>query len=195
MIINHFEDLINRVNIDIEQSIENYNEDQMLGKLKCFRIGNRNIIDNSGIDLEYFDSNESSEKTIKWSEETTVIDYLNQVRQKTIDELKKAQEDSLGYLKLCDLDELRKDSKNSEEMKSRLFAEKFYFQVLYKHRQNQISWVFNLYTLVVDFYLSQSEINYLEYLFNCEENKIRKSSSDCVIFDDVRFQVFYEIFY
>ena len=35
---------------------------------------------------------------IEWTESTKVIDYLNQVRQRTIVELKKAQEDSLEQI-------------------------------------------------------------------------------------------------
>jgi hypothetical protein len=164
-IINHFDNLINRIDIDIEQPFEKFKEDQMLGELKCFPVENRNIKRYYLIDLEYFDSNESSEnnkceEVIKWSESTKVIDYLNQIRQRTIEELRKAQEDSLEYLKSksCDLNQLR-ESKDDEEMKSLLFADKFYFQVLYKH---QDSWVFNLYTIIVDFYLSQPDINFLE---------------------------------
>ena len=97
---------------------------------------------------------------IEWTESTKVIDYLNQVRQRTIGELKKAQEDSLEYLKSKsrDLNHV-KELKDIEEMKSRLFADKFYFQVLYK-RHN--FWVFNLFTIVADFYLTPFEISFLE---------------------------------
>ena len=84
---------------------------------------------------------------------------MNQVRQSTIDELRKAQEDSLEYLKSksCDLNHI-KESKDVEEMKSRLFADKFYFQVLFKHQNCS---VFNLFTIVTDFYLTPSEIRFL----------------------------------
>ena len=101
-----------------------------------------------------------SDESSEWSESTKVIDYLNQIRQRTIDELKKAQEESLKYLKSnsCDLNQL-KESRGVEEMKSRLFANKFYFQVLLKH---QNCWVFNLYTTVSDKYLNPSKISFLE---------------------------------
>ena len=54
--------------------------------------------------LEYSELNKSSEKKkceadIEWSESTKVIDYLNQVREITIEELGKAKEDSLNCLK------------------------------------------------------------------------------------------------
>lgn len=35
-IINYFDNLINQVDIDIEQCIKKYNEDRVIGKLKCF---------------------------------------------------------------------------------------------------------------------------------------------------------------
>ena len=167
-IINHFDNLINRVDIDIDQSIEKYKEDQFIGELKCFPLHHRNSVEYNGFDINYFDKNESSQtnKVIEWSESTKVIDYLNQVRQKTIDELRKAQEDSLEYLKSksCDLNQLR-DSTDVEEMKSRLFSDKFYFQVFYKPcvvGKDQYSWVFSLYTIFVDFYLSPFEIDFFK---------------------------------
>ena len=167
-IINHFDNLIHQIDIDIEQSIEKYKDNQSLEQLNYFRVKERELINKGGsIYFEYFDLNESSqiEEVIEWSESTKVIEYLNQVRQRTIEQLRKAQEDSLEYLKSksCDINQL-KNSKDIEEMKSRLFADKFYFQVLYKPHNEayQDLWIFNLYTFVVDFYLSPSEIKFLE---------------------------------
>ena len=165
-IINHFDELTNRVDIEFDQLIEKFKKNQSLGDLKCFQVVNR-IVRNKSY-LEYFDSNESSQenKCDEWSESTKVIDYLNQVRQRTINELSKAQEDSIEYLKTksCDLNQL-KDVSDIEEMRSRLFADKFYFQVLYKplEKRYQDAWVFDLFTIVVDFYLSPSDIKFLEY--------------------------------
>jgi hypothetical protein len=184
-IINHFDELINRIDIDIEESIEKY-KDQSLGmKLKFFRMQGRNHIIHQRkyyeSKIKYFDCNESSSQTnssqsetvIEWSESTKVVDYLTQVRQKTIAELRKAEEESLEYLKSesCNLKHL-KESKDVEEMKSRLFADKFYFQVHFhvlhpslftKPKEIiELSWIFHLFTIVVDFYMSQSEIKFLE---------------------------------
>ena len=165
-IINHFDNLIHQIDIDIEESIKKYKENKFLGELNIFTVEKRDSRKYYLVNIAYFDLNESSqtmsESMIEWSESTKVIDYLNQVRQKTIDELRKAQEDSLEYLKSksCNLDHI-KESKDVEEMRSRLFADKFYFQVLYKPKYQE-SWVFNLFTIVADFYLSQSDINLLE---------------------------------
>ena len=165
-IINHFDELINRIDIDIEESIKKYKDDQLLGDLIFFPIENRNVRKHYDFDLEFFDSNKSSQdknfdSVIGWSKSTKIIDYLNIIRQRTIEDLRRAQEDNLEYLKsksISDLNQLR-ESKDAEEMKSRLFADKFYFQVLKKH---QDLWVFSLFTIVVDFYLPPSYINLLE---------------------------------
>ena len=165
VIINHFDELINRVDIELDQSIEKFNENQSFGELKCFQVENRIVRKN--YNLKYFDSNESSQEIIDclWSKSTNVIDYLKHVRQRLIDELTEAQEDSLEYLnsKSCDLNQL-KDVTDIDEMRNRLFADKFYFQVLYKPQEKryQDAWVFDLFTIVVDFYLSHSDIKFLE---------------------------------
>lgn len=134
-IINYFDKLINRVDIDIEYSIKKSKTNQVLGDFKYFSVRDRQFWQHGKYLLKYVDSsNESSEKEAaieEWSESTKIIDYLNQVRQRTIDELRKAQEDSLEYYKSNsrDLNQLISNPYDLEEMKSRLFADKFYFQV------------------------------------------------------------------
>ena len=167
-IINHFDGLIHQIDIDIEESIKNYKENQILGELECFPVENRtvgNIFKKENFDSNELAKNNKFERVNEWSESTKVSDYLNQVRQRTIEELRKVQEDSLECLKSrsSNLDQI-KESKDAEEMKCRLFADKFYFQVLFKPYKNeiQISWVYNLYTIVLDFYLSPLDINFLE---------------------------------
>jgi hypothetical protein len=163
-IINHFDKLINRVDIDIETCLEKYNENQVLGELKCFHAKNRYIRENQDVVLVFFNSRKQILKNEyegenNWSESTKVVDYLNQVRMRTIEELRKAQEDSLEYFKsnssqfntITDL----------EEFKRRFFAEKYYFQVLYKDDE-KYGWIFNLYTFVTDFYMSPSDIELLQ---------------------------------
>ena len=45
--------------------------------------------------------------------------------------------------------------------------EKFFFQILYKPDDPKYlePWIFNLYTFIIDFYMSPADINLLEYLF------------------------------
>ena len=153
-IINYFDYLMSRIDNDIRKSIDKYKDDPFLGELECYQIKKRKFIKKSDFfDFEYFESTESSEDDNtfdEWSQSTKVIDYLYQIRQRTVDELRKAQQESLEYLKCesCDLD--------------RLFADKFYFQVFFKPHEKDISWVFNLYTFVTDFFLTPSEIKILE---------------------------------
>ena len=105
-IINHFDSLINRVDIDIEEAIGKYSEEQVLSELKCFEIEKRNVKSLERFSLDYFDSTESEkdiqyrETVDEWPESMKVIDYLNRIREKTIDELTKAQQDTLSHYKL-----------------------------------------------------------------------------------------------
>ena len=54
------------------------------------------------------------------------------------------------------------ESTDIDEMKSQLFANNFFFQILYKPRGERFSWVFDLYTFAIDFYLSPTQIKCLE---------------------------------
>ena len=94
-IINHFDQLINRVDIDIEKSLKNHSQDQNLADLD---IKSRNTICLKPLQFRYFDSFKSSvekkEESVElWPESTKVVDYLKQVRMRTIEELRKEQED------------------------------------------------------------------------------------------------------
>ena len=118
-IINHFDNLINRVDIDIDFCLKQYTEESF-----------------------------------------QAIDYLNQIRMRTIEELKKEQEETLEKYKLNSArfkSELS-EGKSIEELRKELFDEKFYFQV----KTKQQIWAFSLFTLVTDFYMSQSDIELLE---------------------------------
>ena len=159
-IINHFDELINRVDYDIEECLEKYNENQVLGELKCFNK-RRNFGENEDFILTLFHSNNLALKNEyqgdnNWSESTKVVDYLNQIRMRTIEELRKAQEDSLEYFK-SNSSQFNKIT-DLEEFKRRFFAEKYYFQVIYKRDRG----IFNLYTFDTDFYMSPSDIDNLQ---------------------------------
>ena len=194
-IINHFDNLIHRVDIDIEECLEKYNENQVFGDLKCFKSFKKNEMKtkrkrNPEISYESFELNESSlnksyefecswlnqvkkidERLFKsrinensdeleyikiyktvdlWSESTKVVDYLNQIRTRTIDELRKAQEEALKIYK-----------PQSDGLKNQSFQDKFYFQVLYTQSE-PYEWVFKLFTFVTDFYMSSDDISLLE---------------------------------
>ena len=127
-IINHFDDLIQRVDIDIEESLERYNENQVLGELDLFKIEERKkgCEKDSGFKVELFES-ESDQKVDQWSESTKVVDYLNQIRMKTIEELRNQQKESVENSSR--FKSLINSDLTNEEKRSELFAEKFSFQV------------------------------------------------------------------
>ena len=172
-IVNYFDEMIHQVDIDIEDALENSNiENQVLGNLKCFTQYNRERINefeyNPFNNFNLFEPKQNIENQTfnLWSESTKVIDYLNQVRMKTIEKLKKAQDEAFEYYKLNSsrfsyLKEM-KDEEKLEELKSQLFAEKFYFQIRLKNEYFN-KWIFKLFTFVTDFYMSPSDINTLEY--------------------------------
>ena len=138
-----FDELINQVDIDIKDALKNYNENQVLGESikENFEI---NILSFS--DYEYLDfirltqssENDNNNKTRTltfFSESTKVVDYLNQIRMRTIEELRKAQEEALDAYKLNSsrfnyLKEINEEEK-IEALKSQLFSENFYFQIRY----------------------------------------------------------------
>ena len=167
-LIDHFDNLINRVDIDIEECLEKYN-DQVLGDF--FQVKNRKnrkIVKNSKFILNYHDCIQSSQTNNKqtteiWPESTKVVDYLSQIRMRTIEELRKEQKDSVenssqfNYLRVSISDENKK-----EELKNQLFADRFYFQVKITGAEYKNHCFFNLFTFVTDFYMSQSDIDLLE---------------------------------
>jgi hypothetical protein len=176
-IMNHFDNLINRVDIDIEEAVGKYSEEQVLSQLKCFEIEQRNLKSIDNFSLKCFESTES-EKPIRyqtvdqWPDSMKVIDYLNRIREKTISELRKAQEDTLSNYQLnssrfkSNGHQLNGEM-NMDEMRSQVLNENFYYQVLYKPDNPKYAepWIFSLYTFISDFYMSPDDINLLECVF------------------------------
>ena len=62
-IINHFDNLIHQIDINIDQTIEKYKEDQVLGELDCFPVENRTFTGNFSSSIDYFDTYESSKNS------------------------------------------------------------------------------------------------------------------------------------
>ena len=168
-IINHFDNLINRVDIDIDNCLEKYNKELLKDLLKKSRIDRTSFLIkmqafNSQFKVITYDtinwSKDPNQTVNIWSKSTKVIDYLKQIRMRTIDELKKEQEQTLEKYKLNSerFKSERNGDKSTEELRRELFEEKFYFQIQIK----QPIWAFKLFTFVIDFYMSQSEIESLE---------------------------------
>ena len=152
-ITNHFDRLIDRVDIHFEEQLEKYNGNRFLDEKarSDFEDSEESYV--KGYTLEFFDSYESSlvkkyqEDGQHWSESTKVVDYLKQVRMRTVEELKKEMENCLEYYE-----------SNTEKNLEELFANKHCFQLAYKPIDSNFSWFFDLYTVITDFYLTESDM-------------------------------------
>ena len=167
-IINHFDELIQRVDIEIEETLKKYNDNPVLEELDSIQIKNNNDELKMGFRfmIEFFESYKSSDENENkpldlWSnlKSAKIIDYLNQIRMRTIEELRKEQEDK--SINSSRFNSLINSELTKEEKKSEIFADKFYFQVKFT-RPDTKSTIFNLFTFVTDFYMSQSQIDLLE---------------------------------
>ena len=166
-IINHFDNLINRIDIDIDSSLEKYNEvQQLLSEILKSSEKDRLDFKDRYFDMgvKFSETIESSNQNLEsWTESTKLVDYLKQIRMQTIRKLKNAQEETLEYYKLNSerFKSEQTKEKNIEELRCELFAEKFYFQVNFNQSENKF-WPFNVFTFVTDFYISQSYIDSFE---------------------------------
>ena len=131
-IINHFDNLIQQIDIECEECLKRYNENQVIGELECFKVEKRKIEKNFSF-LVYFcePTSEKKQRTEEiWPESTKVVDYLSQVRTRSIEKLRKAQEETLENYKLnSSAFNFNNAELTNEEKKCKLFADKFYFQV------------------------------------------------------------------
>ena len=97
-IIDHFDSLINRVDIDIDECLEKYNQEQVLSELDCFDVIKRKVRGQNNIHLNGISDKYIQYETVdEWSESTKVVDYLNRIRMRKIEELRKAQVKTLEY--------------------------------------------------------------------------------------------------
>lgn len=91
-------------------------------------------------------------------------EYMNKVRQTAIDEIRKVEEENLTFYK-ANREKFKVDRKNLteeklEELKSQLFANRYCFLV---KKQPEYSTIFELHIVITDFYLRESEIDYIRY--------------------------------
>ena len=163
-IINHFDTLINKVDIGFELCLERCNEKQLVCEILESNVNvKRNFMnEDECFNIKLYNPIKTLTNNIL-QESTKVVDYLNQIRMQTIDELRKAQEESLEYYKLNSsrFKSLLNQKYSIDEQRSVLFAEKLYFQIHCKKPINKLC-DFNIFIFVVDFYMNQSEIDSLE---------------------------------
>ena len=167
-IINHFDNLINQLDIEIDENLEKCNQEQILEDLE--RIRNETNVNvpicfHLSFCISSLKGNNQNELLLPKS--TKVIDYLNQVRERTLNELREAQKDRIEYFNSVSsrfkIPFHQLNEKELDEIKSQMFGERFYFQVSYKPNKEVVKeWAFKLFTIFTDFYMSPFDINILE---------------------------------
>ena len=114
------------------------------------------------------------------TEVTQVEDYLNEVRQKAIDEIRKVKDENLDhYNGNKDKFKLFSDD-NLEELKSNLFANRFCFLVNIKtigikcwETTVRNGSLFKLHIVITDFYLNESDIESIRFEKHLYNTKLR----------------------
>ena len=97
---------------------------------------------------------------------------MNKVRQKAIDEIRIVQDENLKYHKankeLFKMERENLTEEKLEELKSQVFATKFCFllkrvplNMLKDGSKDRYGPLFNLHTVITDFYLRQCDIDYI----------------------------------
>lgn len=156
LILEYFESLISQIDIYTEMRI-----------IKCKNQPLRNQIEKT------FDSTyrsqaytiDRSKFSLTTSEATRVEDYLNEVRQKAVDEIKRLKNETFDFYNANKM----RFSATTTNLRSQLFAKKYCFLVNIERIRsgnrnfiNRNSSLFTLHTVITDFYLSESDVEYLQ---------------------------------
>lgn len=182
LITDHYDKMIQKLDISIEESLENYNENDLMPSRSSDYKGNHDSESESDSDSESeeekskiagfkdphrlkFNYDENKLFHLDVTPETTrVRDYLQLVRSKAIEELKKAEQKNLDNYELNKVlykyDQETLTDERIEEMKRNLFKDKFAFVLNIKEPNKS---VFKTHTILTDFYLDLNEED-LEYL-------------------------------
>lgn len=187
LITDYYDSLISQLDIYTEERIKEINEKGLKKEKISFRINNfispkranpvetiNNPYESQKYTIDRTDISETEITEILQAEE-----YLNNARQKAINEIRKVQEENLKYYK-ANKDKFNVDRKNLtdeklKELKSQLFATKFCFLILNNPTKNVLieiekqdmgyyDPIFNLHTIITDFYLGESDIEYIRFL-------------------------------
>ena len=158
LILEYFESLISQIDIYTEKRI-----------IKCKNQPLRNNCVNQT--EKTFDNTYRSQaytidrsKFSLTSEATRVDDYLNEVRQKAVDEIKRLKNETFDFY---NANKMRFSA--TTNLWSQLFAKKYCFLVNIERIRsgnrnfiNRNSSLFTLHTVITDFYLSESDVEYLQ---------------------------------
>ena len=170
LITDHYDEEIRQLDIYMEELLEKYNENDLLPGETENNI-NFDIYDDQ---IKTSTRNLSAEKFIKYDKNklirfdvtpgtTRVRDFINLVRSKSIDELKKAEQYNLDNYELKK--DLYKYDRNSltnekvEEMRENLFKDKFAFVI----RSEESKSLLKVHTIITDFYLDGKDLEIVKY--------------------------------
>ena len=178
LITDYYDSLISQLDIYTEERIKEHKE-------KGLSQTDSNNFDGESSDSDEESSNETRvqkfdnrslnykidrNKFANVTEVTQVEDYLNEVRQKAIDEIRKVQDENLDHNN-GNKDKFKLFSEdNLEEYKSNLFANRFCFLVNIKtigikcwETAARNESLFKLHIVITDFYLSESDIEPIRF--------------------------------
>ena len=158
LIVDYYDDLIRDIDIYTEEQLAKYSQDDLLPIESNPEYPSSVEIEGlkDPYKIEYKNESEIN-VTPGW---TKIIDYLNLVRSKAIEEINKAKEENLERYELnkskYKYDRNNMSDENLEEMKRELFKEKFCFLIRFEKFESE-STKFELVTVVTDFYLDHNE--------------------------------------
>ena len=209
-ISDHYDELMNQIDLYTEELLEKIPKDAVITELPRFPPGSNKDDDDwvfkndetfEGPYNDRYDfSGEEGVEVKVVLEETKVTDYVNLIRSKAIEEIRKAREENLEQLAMrppnpnpIEIEEqeamdITSDSDDSdcinetdlekvtiEKLRYELFQDKFCFFVMldklpydpdFKYvshlDRTRNKSIFQLYTIVVDFYMSLDDIDLLE---------------------------------
>jgi len=187
LIVNHFDELTTNVDIYTEKLLARFDDNDLLADFvnkesknddKTEMTEEDNQVNSEKDDACYdpYSEKYSYESCVPFEmppESTTVKDFLNSCRQKLIDEMKEVKEEIFKSTESEELivDRERKDDEYIEELKSRIFANRFCFildiQDINMNRQSLFEFtyssdcLFELCLIVSDFYMNSQEIYFL----------------------------------
>ena len=173
LITDHYDSVISQVDILIDELLGKYTENDLLSEENNWSSARENLSnsDDNYNNIEgYIDPYQTSEYKYDMSKMIQLVpktnrmrDYLDLVRWKFIDELKKAEKENLSSYELNKL--LYKYNRNDltdekvDEMCRNLFENKFCFLLQVKGANNCLS---DNFLIITDFYLDKSELTFLK---------------------------------
>ena len=167
LITDHYDKLIQQVDIYIEELLEKYNENDLLPEdneeISLLEHTSNDFYDKD----EYKDPYESKyeyemSKLDVTPGATRIRDYLELIRSKSIEELKKAEKETLDSYEINKLlykyDRVNLTVDRVEEMKRNIFKDKFCFMLQFNKPDIRL---LKNYLIIIDFYIDNEDFNFI----------------------------------